>query len=151
MAASPKQFKYQYELETIAESGTTCPPASAMETTQKAYRWCASPMTAQCFYPQARRNPARLLKANDWDERCSCWALSMHSSLSASVSAFQSMERSFRRIRKIFGGYVADGTVKPEHGRCTPPDVHSHFDIHEYKNGDVASAFAIQSEIPTVP
>lgn len=150
MTASPKPFKYQFELETVAEYGATCPPANATEATVTAYRWCASPMSAQCFLPQAQRNPPRLHKAKDPDERCSCWALSMHTDLKASVSAFQSVEKSFRKIRKIFGGYVAVGDLQPIHGRCTPPDIYSHFDVHEYKAGNVAAAFAVHSEIPSI-
>lgn len=151
MAASPKKFKYQSELETVAEYGATCPPVSATEATLTAYRWCANPMTAQCFVPQAKRNPARLHRAKDSDERCSCWALSMHTNLTASVNAFQSIEQSFRQIRKIFGGYVAVGDLQPDHGRCTPPDRYSHFDVHEYKTANVAAAFTVHSEIPAVP
>jgi hypothetical protein len=150
MAASHAQFKYQSELKTIAECGATCPPADAVEATLTAYRWCASPITTQCFLPQARRNPPRLHKAKDLDEQCSCWALSMHTDLEASVNAFQSIEQSFRRIRKIFGGFVAVGDLHPSHGRCTPPNSNAHFDVHEYKSGNVAAAFTIHSEIPAV-
>lgn len=151
MSTSAKTLKYESEVDAICASGTACPPDFAVEKTTPAYRWCGNQITANCFNPQAVRNPPRLHKAKDLEERCSCWALSMHADLEASLAAFKNLEKSFTGIRKIFGGAVAFGVVLPQHGRCTPPDGYSHFDLHEYKMGSVAAAFTVHSVVPTNP
>jgi hypothetical protein len=143
-----KIYKFDNEIKQILKKGCSCPPINAVEQDLDAYRWCADPISVQCFSPQAQRNPPRLLKATDPEEQCSCWGLSMHTNLNASQSAFQTLEKSFRGIRKIFGGYVASGKLTPQHGLVTPPDKHGHFDLHEYKDTMIIPAFQLDSEIP---
>ena len=151
MATAGPKFKYEVEVNVISSNGFECPPKRASEKAQVAYRWVAKPMSAGCFNPQAVRNPPRLYKSTDQEEKCSCWALSMHTSLDASVTAFQNLEASFKQARKIFGGWVAEGTVLPAHGKCTPADANKHFDLHEYRPTPIAAAFRLLSSIPVAP
>jgi len=140
-------YKYNNEIKGVSTNGCACPPPYAVEQTLIAFRWSQDPISTQCFLPQALRNPPRLLKAKDPEEKCSCWGLSMHNNLDASVSAFKALEQTFKQARKIFGGYVASGTLTPLHGRVTTPDHNGHFDLHEYQDSMVASAFQPHSKI----
>jgi hypothetical protein len=148
MNAVISKFKYAAQLEQLP---ILCPAQNASEVNATAYRWVHNPISQNCFLPQALRNPRRLHAAKDAEERCSCWALSLHGTLNASVEAFQGMERSFKNARKIFGGWVAKGHLTSSHGVCTPADHNNHFDLHEYKGASVAAAFSAQQSIPKKP
>jgi hypothetical protein len=150
MMAAP-DMKYSDEMRTIVEQGYDCPPHGASERNVVAFRWCADPPTTSCFSPQAKRNPPRLMRANELSEKCSCWGLSMHTSLEHSIRAFLRIESSFRMARKVFGGSVAEGRLLPKHGRTTTPDTHGHFALFEYLGEDVATAFRLHSTIPQRP
>lgn len=151
MVTASKQMKYATEVAMICASGHECPPNNAVEKDITAYRWVKKPISSDCFKPQALRNPRRLHSAKDLEEKCSCWGLSMHTSLEASTTAFQTLEGSFRNARKIFGDWIAEGTISNNHGRCTPVNHSGHFDLHEYKNNSVAAVFNLCSSIPVLP
>lgn len=151
MATANHQLKYAIEIGEVCASGVACPPADAVGRDLTAYRWVKKPITHNCFNPQAVRNPRRLLSATDPEEKCSCWGLSMHTSLHASINSFQHLERSFQNARKVFGGWVAEGRLCPSHGKCTTPDHRAHFDLHEYKDASVSSVFSLCSSIPVAP
>jgi len=144
-------FKYADELANICALGTACPPPDAAQRSTKAYRWVKQSISADCFSPVAKRNPKRLLNEDDPHRRCSCWGLSLHGNLKASVAAFQKLEVSVPNARKIFGGWVAEGDVLPNHGKCTSPDRYAHFDLHEYANSSVRQAFSVLQSIPVQP
>lgn len=151
MATSATVLKYEANVDVICKAGFQCPPPSASEMDVTAYRWVANPISKDCFKPVAVRNPTRLLSATDSEKKCSCWGLSMHTSLKASVAAFLAVEKSFKKARKTFGDHVAKGYIKPAHGKCTVPDNFNHFDFHEYKIAPVSAAFGIDSVIPSKP
>lgn len=113
------------------------PPPGTSSIEQNAWRWVANPVSTQCFAPVAIRNPPRLLRASDPVEKCSCWGLSMHLSYAQSVSAFLSVQKSFRMARKVFGGHVANLLITPSDGVCTTADRYGHFDFHPYSTGGV--------------
>lgn len=141
-------LKYSDGIEEISKNGCTCPPPDAVEQTMNAFRWCNNPLSEQCFLPQAVKNPPRLLRAKSLKDSCSCWGLSMHTTLNGSQLAFQSLENTLRNARKIFGGYVAYGKLTKNQGLVTTPDRYGHFDLHEYKESMLYSSFSIDSEIP---
>ncbi len=139
---------YQNEVAQIAAGVDQCPPASAVGVNREAWRWVAGSPSRECFLPQAVKNPPRFLRAADSEEKCSCWALSMHASYAGSVTAFQHLESHFRRARKIFGGYVARADLTPQDGLCTPVDERQHFDFHPYASYDFLLSFSLAGEIP---
>ena len=134
-------YTYGAQLTELCMKGFQCPPQGSVLIQRDAWRWVADPVSAQCFAPVGVRNPPRLLKATDPAEKCSCWGLSMYCSYDQSVSAFQSVQRSFPKARKIFGGYAANVLITPADGACTSADRYGHFDLHPF------SASALQSSI----
>jgi hypothetical protein len=141
-------LKYSTDVQAITTSGESCPPQNAVETTRNAYHWCANPMTINCFSPVAVKNPKRVHKESDLNEKCSYWGVSMYMSLEASIRAFQSLEKSMRNARKTLGSHVATGELTPSHGRQTSPDEFGHFDLHEYASVDLLPDFQIVQQIP---
>lgn len=141
-------YIYGAELAQLSVNGYQCPPSGTRPIQQDAWRWVASPISAQCFVPVAVRNPPRLLRADDPNEKCSCWGLSMHVSYAQSVSAFQNVQKSFRMARKVFGGYVANVLITPHDGACTMADRYGHFDFHPYTNGNAHNSVTTVSQIP---
>lgn len=139
---------YKKETDAVSKSGAECPPAAAVPSHRTAWRWVFNPMSESCFYPQGLRHPPRLHKATDPDERCSCWAVSMHSSYRQSVSAFNALERHFKKARKIFGDHVAKAEIAPSAGVCTPVETSGHFDFHPSKGFDMPANFTIEGLIP---
>lgn len=139
---------YQADIDVLKEQGIQCPPADATPVTKTAWRWVFNPISEACICPQAVRNPRRLIQAKDVETKCSCWALSMHESLKASISAFQAVERMFPRARKILGNHIATVNILPEHGLCTSIDCNGHFDFHPYATADVAGILTLQQVIP---
>lgn len=139
---------YQDGVAQVATEVGQCPPPSASGVEREAWRWVAENPKPQCFLPQAVKNPPRLHRATDIEERCSCWAISMHASYASSVEAFQALEKSFKRARKIFGGYVARADLTPQDGLCTPVDPRAHFDFHPYDSYDFILSFSVAGAIP---
>lgn len=131
-----------------AVTGVQCPPKVALEQKRVAWRWTFDPMTATCFHPVAVRNPPRLTRAKDAEEKCSCWALSMHQSEAESIATFRAIEESFSRARKTLGTHVATCTIDALHGLSTPADEFGHFDLHPYKSAPFLKTFAMQKAIP---
>lgn len=132
-------FKYEAGHEELnSRGGANCPPQGAAGSTLAAFRWVKNPVSAECLLPQALRNPPRYHKASSLGEKCSCWGLSLFTSLTASQVAFEGLERSFKRARVIFGTHVASGLVDPTIGVCTTPDTRGHFDLHEYAAVDLS-------------
>lgn len=140
-------FTYQTEVDQVAASGGQCPPANAAPVSRVAWRWVACTPSADCFLPQALRNPPRLLRATDPEEQCSCWAISMHDSLQSSSKAFKALEASFKRARKVFGGHVATALLSSHDGLCTPVDSRGHFDFHPFESYDFVRSFALHGAI----
>lgn len=144
----PNSFEYLSELQAICSSGTTCPPPTAKEASVQAFHWTKTPATAACFLPVGKRNPPRLHRAKDAEERCDCWGISMHMDLSSSIAAFHAVERSFPNARKTLGNSVACGQILPAHGVCTAPDKYKHFNLHPYTNANLCTAFGSSTAIP---
>jgi hypothetical protein len=139
---------YQQEIDQVVPEAGQCPPATAVGVDRQAWHWVAETPRDGCFLPQAVKNPPRLLKARDFEEKCSCWAISMHASYASSIAAFHGVEKSFRRARKIFGGYVARADLTPQDGLCTPVDQRSHFDFHPFTDYNFILSFSVAGEIP---
>ena len=95
-------FKYKDKIELISKERCSCPPSDAAEKTLDAFRRCKNPLSSECFLPQAVKNPPRLLKANSFEEKCSCWGLSMHTSLRASQTAFPKSRKKNSTCKKAF-------------------------------------------------
>lgn len=150
MVNAQKILMYQADVNKICSVGVQCPPQNASEKTINAFRWVKNPISDNCFKPPAVRNPRRLHSMTDLEKRCSCWALSMHTSLKDSINAFQHVELSFPNARKNFGEWVAEGTLTPNHGKCTPQDTYGHFDLHEYNASSVSTVFSVHSVIPEI-
>lgn len=72
----------------------------------------------------------------------------MHMSYAQSVSAFQSVLKSFRMARKVFGGHVANLLITPNDGACTTADRYGHFDFHPYATGNVYNNVSTVRAIP---
>jgi len=146
-------LQYQTEVDKLAkETGQTCPPADAVVREIEAWRWVFSPISAKCFAPVAVRNPPRLVKATDPQEKCSCWGLSMHVSEKQSVTAFHYLEENFDRIRKLIGTHLAVGKLSEAHGLATKPDKYGHFDLHPKKSAPFEKTFLVQpNAIPKLP
>jgi hypothetical protein len=142
------KFKHVDKLTQNHLAGKSCPPSDAVPVVLQAYRWVKSPVSGDCFVPQAIRNPPRLLRAKNKLDKCSCWGLSLHNSLNASKKAFQSLESSFPNIRKNLGGWIAEGKIEKVSGVCTPIDGNGHFDLHEYELADIEPNFIIVEEVP---
>lgn len=141
-------YTYGTQLAELTANGFQCPPAGTSPILQDAWRWVASPVSLECFAPVAVRNPPRLLRASDLEEKCSCWGLSMHLSYAQSVSAFQAVQKSFRMARKVFGGHVANVQITPSDGACTAADRYGHFDFHPYLTGNVLQSVRAVRAIP---
>jgi len=141
-------YLYSEKLAELCANGFQCPPVGAGAIHMNAWRWVANPISDECFSPVAVRNPPRLLRATDIDEKCSCWGLSMHSTYDESVSAFQSIQRSFRNIRKVLGGSSASLTITPSDGSCTAADRYGHFDFHPFANNSLRNSVSDVRAIP---
>jgi hypothetical protein len=141
-------FKFQAEIDLVKGCGGHCPPASAVAVARDAWRWVASPVTADCFKPVAIRNPPRFHQENGPEKQCSCWALSMHDSEAQSIAAFRALERNFRKIRKTLGTAVAYAKIDVDHGQSTPSDDYGHFDLHPFHDCSLEVIFAIAKAIP---
>ena len=141
-------YTYSAQLTELSVNGFQCPPSGSVLIQRDAWRWVANPVSTQCFAPVGIRNPPRLLKATDPAEKCSCWGLSMHCSYEQSVSAFQGVQKSFPKARKIFGGYVASVSITPTDGACTLVDRYGHFDLHPFVTGSLQSRISSLSAIP---
>lgn len=72
----------------------------------------------------------------------------MYLSLEQSVSAFQSVQKSFRMARKVFGGHVANVVITPNDGACTVANRYGHFDFHPYATGSIHSNVSTVRAIP---
>ena len=141
-------YTYSAQLTELCTNGFQCPPLGSVPTQRDAWRWVANPVSTQCFAPVGIRNPPRLLKATDPAEKCSCWGLSMHCSYDQSVSAFQGVQKSFPKARKIFGGYAANVSITPADGACTSVDRYGHFDLHPFAAGAVQNSISALRAIP---
>lgn len=141
-------YTYSAQLALLSASGYQCPPAGTSPIQRDAWRWVANPVSTQCFAPVAVRNPPRFLRATDPVEKCSCWGLSMFTSYAQSVSAFQSVQKSFRMARKVFGGHVANLLITPNDGACTAANRYGHFDFHPYTTGNVYNNVSMVRAIP---
>lgn len=144
MSSAP--YKFVSQLNQLQVAGVHCPPLGACPQVLVAWRWVANPLTAQCFEPPAVRNPLRQL--NDPVKICSSWALSMHITESQSIDAFKSLEKNFKKARKVFGDHVAQVRISLTDGVCTSPDYHGHFDLHLYANSAAHSNVIAMSIIP---
>ncbi|WP_139171574.1 hypothetical protein [Modicisalibacter muralis] len=140
-------LKYAEGVEEVRNSGGTCPPPDAAAVELEAWRWVSNPLSHECFYPQAVKNPPRLHREEDLAKKCSCWGISLYTSRAQSESAFKNLERNFKRARKIFGGSVAYGKLTPADGICTPPDRFGHFDLHLSADANLLAAFSVSGEI----
>lgn len=142
-------LQYQQQVaEITTATGIQCPPQSAQVIQRDATRWVFNPITANCFEPVAIRNPPRLARAVSPQEECSCWALSMHDTVAASLTAFAYVEKSFRKAKKTLGTHVAVATINGVHGISTLSDPNGHFDLHPYVGGPFLTTFVINSAIP---
>lgn len=141
-------YMYSAKLSELSANGYQCPPAGTRPIQLDAWRWVASPVSPACFAPVAIRNPPRLLRETDPDQKCSCWGLSMHLSYEQSVKAFQNVQKSFRMARKVFGGYVANVLITPQDGACTSADRYGHFDFHPYLAAAVKDNVSALRAIP---
>ncbi|CAM0557096.1 hypothetical protein EHLJMEHL_02184 [Vreelandella titanicae] len=61
--------------------------------------------------------------------------------------AFLALEKTVRRARKIFGGYIAKGNIVKTDGVCTPSNNRGHFDFHPRVSVDLTSKFSVVGEI----
>jgi len=142
-------LKYKEETRAITvSSGTACPPATATGETREAWRWTFNPFSDNCFLPVAKRNPMRLNRAEAAEEQCSCWALSMHRTDRESISAFQALERSFKRARQTLGTHLATAVIDASHGLSTAANAHGHFDLHPFRQVNFESVFKVVDAIP---
>lgn len=144
MSTAP--YKFITQLSEFQNSGIQCPPSGATPKDLTAWRWVANPLSNQCFEPPAVRNPKRLLK--DPQKACSSWALSMFTSQSESIKAFQALEKNIKKARKVFGDHVATVMITQTDGVCTTPDWAGHFDLHLYSTSTVHTAVSVMSPIP---
>lgn len=146
-------LQYQTEIDQlVANTGVTCPPNSAKVRKIVAWRWVFKPMTAQCFFPVAVRNPKKLLQLDAPRLKCSAWGLSMHISKEHSIAAFHALEESFDRIRKVIGTHVAVGELSAAHGVATSADSYGHFDLHPKVSAPFHTTFVVEADpIPEFP
>lgn len=139
---------FKNELLSLNEIGVQCPPVEAVPTIMQGWRWVFNPPSQDCFSPVAIKNPPRLLRASDPDEKCSCWALSMYASQASSIRAFKSIEKNFRKARKTLGDHVALVSIQPSDGLCTPVNDKKHFDFHPYLDNEISTRVAMVDPIP---
>ncbi|MGE8436608.1 MAG: hypothetical protein ACN6P2_08725 [Pseudomonas palmensis] len=139
---------FKNEILALNALGIQCPPAGASHRATKAWRWVFDPLRTHCFSPVAIKHPPRLLRANEPDEKCSCWALSMYDSERESIRAFSRIEKNFKKIRKTLGSHVALVEILPSDGLCTPIDGNGHFDFHPYVGSKVSSSICTVQPIP---
>ncbi len=136
------RFKYADEVGEADD----CPPSVAFAADGEAYRWVMNPMSEECFFPAARKNPKRVLGKQE-KEKCSLYALSMFNTLENARSRFLALEASVRNIRKTLGTHIARAELCSDDGIRTHPNSTGHFDFFETDGSDVKSKFRIVGEI----
>lgn len=139
---------FNAEILALVTAGVQCPPTDAVACAMQGWRFVFNPQTSNCFSPVAVRNPPRLARAKDLEEKCSCYGLSMYDSYARGVQAMKLLERSLPRIRKTLGDHIAMVSITPADGVSTPPNNKGHFDFHPYVGNKVAASVSGALLIP---
>lgn len=142
-----QKLKYEADITAFDPECKDCPPINAVPRATKAFRWVANPMTNGCFLPPGKKNPRRVNNTKG-AANCGLFGVSMHISPQHSIDAFQKLEASFILARKTMGGYVAEGDLAEQDGRCTAPNQAGHFDMYEFETVNLKSSFVMLGEIP---
>jgi hypothetical protein len=144
---SNQKLKYEADIAAL-NLDCTCPPSDAEPKSAEAYRWVANPMTEACFLPPGKKNPRRVTEGKSRKTKCGLFGVSLHASQQQSMDAFRKLEASHIFLRKIMGGFVAQGTVTAGHGLCTKPNQTGHFDLYEFEKVNLKNCFVTLCEIP---
>lgn len=140
------KYKYAHNLDSLEMTLVKCPCQVAAPRTGLAYRLIWQPADDQVNFiprPLVPGVPRRIkiatqslteaqLKAAE-NEACDEWAISLYEDPAAA-------RKLCKVFKKLTYTHLAEIAVRPEHGVCTPPDQHTHFNLHEAVDADLSHA-----------
>ena len=100
-------------------------------------------MTTDCFLPQGKKQPKRVQSESDLKKKCELWGLSMFDSLQNSEKRYNQLKKSIKNIEKTLGTHIAEGSITPSTGVCSPVASSGHFDVYEYTSNNFKPFFKI--------
>jgi hypothetical protein len=138
-------LKYQ-ELINEQQLTISCPPSNCVPNGElKAARWVISPLENNLnFLPNHVYNSQRTSPLRNMDEklRCGFCSISLHTSIEASKTHFNSLTPAAKA--KLGYTHVAEGIITSGTGMITPvSEVNKHFELFEFDGFNWIENFTI--------
>lgn len=137
-----QSLKYAVNLQNILEGSDIPCTSNCSEVTRVGFRWVFENI-------QDQRNFKPVAEQGRFTNICSGWAISLYDSIENSEKKYYSLTKDKPKVYKKLGTHIAEGTIRPEDGICSPLNTAGHFDCHEYVNTNFSDTFTVIKPLVT--
>ena len=136
------RFKYQVYLSELPN----CPPSDYERKNIQAFRFVFADLSLENnFLPVLLQNPKRSF--SDDEATCQAYGLSLFDTLENARKRYFTLKKSFRKIDKVIGTHIAEGSIEEDDGVVSKINSYGHFCLHEFEQTDLWVKFRLVMKI----